>query len=105
MHDKIEKDNRERQPALTLKIGIHQGSCFAVNLNDSLDYFGTTVNIVARVQRESQGGDVVVTDEVYQDPEAQKRLAACPHGHEEFDVHVRGLSGTRRVHRLRPRER
>ena len=105
MHDKIEKDNRERQPALTLKIGIHQGSCFAVNLNDSLDYFGTTVNIAARVERESRGGDVVVTDEVYQDSEAQKRLATLPHGHEEFDVQVRGLSGTRRVHRLRPRKR
>ena len=105
MHNRIETDNQERQPALTLKIGIHQGSCFAVNLNDSLDYFGTTVNIAARVQRESQGGDVVVTHEVYQDPEAQKQLAARPHGHEEFDVQVRGLSGTRRVHRLRPRER
>ncbi len=105
MHDRIEKDNHERRPPLTLKIGIHQGSCFAVNLNDSLDYFGTTVNIAARVQRESRGRDVVVTDQVYHDPEAQKRLAARPHGHEEFDVQIRGLSGTRRVHRLRPRER
>lgn len=35
---------------LLIKIGIHEGSCLAVTLNDRLDYFGQTVNIVARVQ-------------------------------------------------------
>src|SRR2546430_2330171 len=35
---------------LLLKIGIHEGPCLAVVLNDRQDYFGTTVNIAARVQ-------------------------------------------------------
>ena len=28
-----------------LKIGIHHGPCIAVNMNERLDYFGSTVNI------------------------------------------------------------
>src|SRR3954452_914438 len=35
---------------LLLKIGMHEGPCLAVMLNDRLDYFGQTVNIAARVQ-------------------------------------------------------
>ncbi|HKS89804.1 MAG TPA: adenylate/guanylate cyclase domain-containing protein, partial [Stellaceae bacterium] len=35
---------------LLLKIGIHEGPCLAVVLNDRQDYFGQTVNIAARVQ-------------------------------------------------------
>jgi class 3 adenylate cyclase len=35
---------------LHLKVGLHEGPCLAVMLNDRLDYFGQTVNIAARVQ-------------------------------------------------------
>ena len=73
MHRRIEKENGDRQPPLTLKIGIHQGACFAVNMNDNLDYFGTAVNIAARIQKKSRGGDVIVTREVFEDT-STKRL-------------------------------
>lgn len=43
------------QPLL-LKAGIHYGPCIAVTLNDRLDYFGTTVNLAARLNRFSSGG-------------------------------------------------
>jgi class 3 adenylate cyclase len=42
--------NETRSEDLLLKIGIHEGPCLAVMLNDRLDYFGQTVNIAARVQ-------------------------------------------------------
>jgi class 3 adenylate cyclase len=42
--------NETRQEDLLLKIGIHEGPCLAVMLNDRLDYFGQTVNIAARIQ-------------------------------------------------------
>ena len=35
---------------LVLKIGIHEGPCLAVMLNERQDYFGQTVNIASRVQ-------------------------------------------------------
>ena len=34
---------------LALKAGIHSGPCLAINQNDRLDYFGTTVNLTARL--------------------------------------------------------
>lgn len=42
--------NETRREDLLLKIGIHEGPCLAVMLNDRLDYFGQTVNIAARIQ-------------------------------------------------------
>ena len=43
-------NDRRSGEDLLLKIGIHEGPCLAVVLNDRQDYFGTTVNIAARVQ-------------------------------------------------------
>ena len=57
-----------------LKAGVHFGPCIAVTLNERLDYFGSTVNIAARVGSLSAGGEVVVTDVVANDPEVQALL-------------------------------
>jgi hypothetical protein len=57
MHRVINKDNEQRGGVpLALKIGIHHGACIAVNMNELLDYFGTAVNLAARIQKESRGG-------------------------------------------------
>ncbi|MBI2150404.1 MAG: SRPBCC family protein [Acidobacteria bacterium] len=102
MHRAINKDNAARgEPSLALKIGIHHGSCIAVNSNDILDYFGTAVNLAARVQKESQGGDIVVTEEIWQDPHVQGVLARHNFDDEVLNCSLRGLSGTRTVHRIR----
>ena len=46
---------------LLLKIGIHEGPCLAVVLNDRQDYFGTTVNIAARVQALADSRAILAT--------------------------------------------
>jgi class 3 adenylate cyclase len=56
---------------LKLKAGIHYGHCIAVTLNDKLDYFGSTVNLAARLEQFSSGGDVILSESVLQDPEAK----------------------------------
>lgn len=58
-----------------LKAGLHHGPCIAVTLNDRLDYFGTTVNLAARLQSLSQGGDVVMSAAIRRDPEVAEWLA------------------------------
>jgi class 3 adenylate cyclase len=58
-------------PALTLKAGLHSGPCIAVSLNDRLDYFGSTVNMAARLEGLSTGNDVVISRAVYDDPEVR----------------------------------
>ena len=53
---------------LVLKLGIHAGPSVVVNLNDRLDYFGSTVNMAARLQGQSEGGDIVLSRAVADDP-------------------------------------
>jgi class 3 adenylate cyclase len=51
MREAMRKLNDERKSEdLLLKIGIHEGPCLAVILNDRQDYFGQTVNVASRVQ-------------------------------------------------------
>lgn len=49
---------------LVVKIGIHEGPCLAVMLNERQDYFGQTVNIAARVQGLSTSQAIHVTGPV-----------------------------------------
>lgn len=63
------------EPMLWLKAGLHKGPCIVVNLNDRLDYFGSTVNIAARLPNFSKGGELIFSEVFYQDPETQKFLA------------------------------
>jgi class 3 adenylate cyclase len=60
---------------LLLKAGIHYGPCIAVTLNDRLDYFGSTINIAARLASRSSGTDVVLSSDVRHDPDVDALLA------------------------------
>jgi class 3 adenylate cyclase len=53
---------------LVVKIGIHEGPCLAVMLNERQDYFGQTVNIAARVQGLSTSQAMHVTGPVIDSP-------------------------------------
>src|SRR5271170_4754566 len=59
---------------LMLKIGIHEGPCLAVTLNDRQDYFGQTVNVAARVQGLASSRAIFVTKAVAEDPRSMKIL-------------------------------
>ena len=63
------------EPMLWLKAGLHKGPCIIVNLNERLDYFGSTVNITARLPNFSKGGELIFSETFYQDPEIQNFLA------------------------------
>jgi class 3 adenylate cyclase len=49
-----------------------------VTLNDRLDYFGSTVNMAARLQGQSAGDDIVLSHAIAVDPAAREMLAAVP---------------------------
>src|SRR3954464_1682848 len=53
---------------LVVKIGIHEGPCLAVMLNERQDYFGQTVNIAARVQSLSTAREIHITSPVLDAP-------------------------------------
>jgi len=67
---------------LVLKVGVHAGPSVVVTLNDRLDYFGSTVNMAARLQGQSAGDDIVLSQAVAADPAVQEILAAVPKRHE-----------------------
>jgi class 3 adenylate cyclase len=65
---------------LLLKVGIHQGQAIAINNNGRLDCFGTTVNIASHIQKVSVGGDIVVSEQVFDDPEVAKFIGSVSSG-------------------------
>lgn len=86
---------------LVLKAGVHAGACLTVRLNGRLDFFGGAVNMAARVQGLSRGRDVVVTDAVLADIEAESS-AGAPRARlaESFKAELRGITTPVMVHRL-----
>ena len=53
---------------IEIKIGLHAGPCIAVTLNDRIDYFGTVVNMAARLQDASVPGGIVLSLAMADDP-------------------------------------
>jgi class 3 adenylate cyclase len=91
------------KPEVTIKLGIHMGPAIAINANGVLDYFGTTINVGARVQNESKGGDVVVTESVIADALACECLAKHhPASAEDFEIRLKGLKDHFKLRRLIP---
>ena len=90
----------EGQP-LTLKIGLHQGPCIAVNLNERLDYFGSTVNIAARLEGQSRGGEVVTSQEIMNEQKVQRYLNHKDLYVERYQTVLKGFEGSHHLYRLR----
>jgi class 3 adenylate cyclase len=77
---------------LTLKAGLHTGPCIAVTLNDRLDYFGSTVNMAARLEGLSTGSDVIISDAVYGDAEVRELIGSEDNlSATQFDVELKGF--------------
>ncbi len=91
------------EPMLWLKAGMHKGPCIVVNLNDRLDYFGSTVNIAARLPGFSQGGELIFTEEIYKDPEVQEFLSQSlkPDVLSRFSDNVKGFDDPFTLWKLR----
>lgn len=89
---------------LLLKAAVHHGPCIAINQNDRLDYFGTTVNIAARLCGLSTGADLLISDAVRRDTEIGDLLKQQP-DHVRTGVErttLRGIEGeTFEVYRIR----
>jgi class 3 adenylate cyclase len=66
-----------RREELLLKIGLHEGPCLAVTMNERLDYFGQSVNIAARVQGLSASNSIFATAPVVEHPGAASLLEAA----------------------------
>ena len=85
---------------LLIKIGIHEGPCLAVTLNDRLDYFGQTVNIAARVQSLASSRAIFATKPVVENPQVAKMLAAAHLDTIEQQAALRGVADKMTVYQI-----
>jgi class 3 adenylate cyclase len=75
MREAMRKLNDERKSEdLLLKIGIHEGPCLAVILNDRQDYFGQTVNVASRVQNLAVSRAIYATGSVVEHAKTSQLL-------------------------------
>ena len=90
-------------PPLSIKVGIHHGPCIVVNLNERLDYFGSAVNIAARLPHFSAGGELILSGEIRNDPEVSEFLAqnAAPNTVSRFQGDIRGFDNSMEMWRVK----
>ncbi|MDT8445558.1 MAG: adenylate/guanylate cyclase domain-containing protein [bacterium] len=87
---------------LGLKVGLHSGAAIAVNANQSLDFFGQTINIAARVQGLAQAGEIRFTRPVMDQPEVLSRLQSLGPLPEPQEAKLKGVSGWHEVYCITP---
>jgi class 3 adenylate cyclase len=85
---------------LLIKIGIHEGPCLAVTLNDHLDYFGQTVNIAARVQNLADSRAIFATKSIVDNPQVSKMLETNKLKPTEQQAALRGVADMMTVYQI-----
>ena len=80
-----------RNTELRIKIGLHHGPCIVVNLNERLDYFGSMVNIAARLTEFSAGDEIVLSEIVYNDAQVQTWFKENRVELEKVEVNIKGF--------------
>jgi class 3 adenylate cyclase len=84
-----------RALGLGVKIGVHAGPCLAVRANDRLDYFGTTVNLAARLQAQARANELVLTEETAEQVAIASLIRALPR--RTFETHLKGIVEVQRL--------
>jgi class 3 adenylate cyclase len=98
MQDVHGKDGSLAHRDVPLKIGVHRGAAIAVTLNQSVDYFGQTVNIASRIQNLADANEIYLSEDVYLAPNVQPLLAHV--GAEPSLTKLRGMHEGIRVFRI-----
>ncbi|MBX7058804.1 MAG: adenylate/guanylate cyclase domain-containing protein [Leptospirales bacterium] len=95
MHEQL----RERTE-LVLKTGLHRGPAIAVNSNERLDYFGRTVNLAARLQGLSRGGDLILSRSLAEEPALQPLLKQSGLNAVKYLARLKGIAGEYPIARI-----
>lgn len=91
-------ENRGHQ--IALRLGVHAGECVRIALGNCVDYFGSTVNLAAKLRARSKNGDVVLSHVVAGFPEIERLLATLPTREESLPI--RGVNGLVHLVRVMP---
>lgn len=80
-----------------LKLGLYSGPCYVVTANGALDYFGSTVNVAARLQHLAESGEIVLERRAADRLAKNARVATGA----SSEVRVKGIEHALDVVRLR----
>jgi len=78
-----------------MRLGVHAGPCLVVRANERLDFFGSTVNLAARLEGKAAPGHLMLTEDLAQD----KAVAPLLQGR-ALRVQEASLKGIRETQRL-----
>ena len=101
MQQKIADFNRNAgREQMLIRVGLHTGSSISVTLNERLDYYGSTVNLAARLEGLGDGGDITMSEAFVNDVAVQPLLQ----GYEvrERVVSIRGFDEDVRIYQITP---
>ena len=73
-----------------LKIGVHSGPALAVKANETVDFFGQTVNTAAHVQSNATAGQIWLTDRVREADGVGDVLCEVSYTEEQHTVLLKG---------------
>lgn len=86
--------------SISVKISIHHGPCFLIRLNDILDYFGSAVNLAARLQGRCAGGEIVISGHMIDDPAVRQALRKARLSAEQLITEFKGIRTEVEVYRI-----
>jgi len=105
MRDAMRRINEQRgSEDLALNIGLHEGPCLAVMLDERQDYFGQTVNIAARVQDLAEPDAILATRPVVENAEVGRLLGEAGYRTTSRRLSLRGVSEAFEVYEVREPE-
>jgi class 3 adenylate cyclase len=84
-------DGRADTP-IRVRVSLNTGSCIAVNLNSAIDYFGSTVNIAAKLQACAEAGEVSMSQAVLDSPGVRDYLDEVGAALRETSLSQKGTS-------------
>ena len=84
-----------------LKVGLHAGPALAISAGNTLDYFGQTVNIAARVQGLADAGDICLTGALNDEETVPALLTRAGYDGRAEVARLKGVSAAEQIYRYR----
>jgi len=85
-----------------LKMGIHTGPAITITANGQLDYFGSTINLAARTESKSSGGDIIISQAHAAATQDARVLTEAGWQWQELTTALKGFAGDIALLRFTP---
>ena len=105
MREAMRRINEHRgSEDLALNIGLHEGPCLAVMLDERQDYFGLSVNIAARVQDLAEPSAILATKPIVESAEVARLVGEAGYRTTSRQLSLRGVSEALEIYEIRESE-